>query len=538
MNYISKIINDIPVKYFYVLIILLIFPALLINLDLLTMTEDESIRALVALEMKYSGNLIVPTLNNTFYYSKPPFYNWMLLLFYNIFQDTSSWTLRLVTVISLLLFAYIIFVINKKFIKKELALLIALVYVTSGRIMFWDSMIAYIDIPYSLITFVQIMLIYILHKSKNYWLLFVLSYLLMAIGFLMKGYTSPVFQGISLLVFFVWRKEFKKLFSIQHLAGITISIFIIGSYYFLYNQYNDITNTFVPLLDQSLRRTAVHESIDYISTIKHLFTYPFENIYHFLPWTLLVVLLFNKSVIKQIISNDFVAFNALMFLTNIVVYWVSVEVYPRYILMLTPMIFTVLIYVYDYNKTNKTHNYKVLNLIFSIIFVLISLSSFSYYFLEEIQAIDNYVAKTIFLNIAFLILTILFLFRKKQKLILMVLLVLVVRIGFDWFILPTRDRNKPDFDNQAIRIGNKYKNENIFLYKSSKVDYTASYYIARERGKKTTREFNRFEPSSYYYFDTSRYKLNLEDFNIVDEFMIREFDRTIFVVKPNKIIVE
>ena len=64
----SKLINNIPIKFLYLLAILIIFPALLINMGLLTLNEDEAIRALVALEMKYSGNLIVPTLNNTYYY--------------------------------------------------------------------------------------------------------------------------------------------------------------------------------------------------------------------------------------------------------------------------------------------------------------------------------------------------------------------------------------------------------------------------------------------------------------------------------------
>jgi len=529
---IKSIINNIPVKYFYILAILLIFPALLINLDLLTLNEDEAIRSLVALEMKYSGNLIVPTLNGTYYYFKPPLFNWIVLFFYNIFNDTSPWTARFVTIVNLLAFTYTIYLINKKFLTKTQAIIIALVYITCGRIIFWDSMLAYIDISYSWVTYVEIMLIFIFYTKKKYWQLFIFSYLLMAIGFMMKGYTSIAFQGLSLVAFFIWKKDFKRLFSLPNFAGLGLFLLIVGGYYIIYDQYNPIENTFSPLLDQSVRRTAIHKTIDRWQTIKHLFTYPFDNVYHFLPWSLLVVLFFSKKNIKRIFENDFVAFNAVMFLANITVYWVSVEVYPRYILMLAPMIFTVYIYVYDINFKEKTLVYKIVNFLFILLFAAIFVFSFFPYFIEKAWLNSNYIPKTIFLNISVLLLAIIYLIRKKNKLIIMVLLIMVVRIGYDWFVIPGRRSHDPGFDKQAISIGNKYKYKSIYLYKKSKVDYTASYYIARQRGKITTREFENFTPDNYYFFDTSRYVLDTQEFKIVDEFIVREFDRTLYVVKP------
>ena len=48
---------------------ILALPALLIHLPLNPFLEDEAIRATVALEMQYSGNYIVPTINGDFYYA-------------------------------------------------------------------------------------------------------------------------------------------------------------------------------------------------------------------------------------------------------------------------------------------------------------------------------------------------------------------------------------------------------------------------------------------------------------------------------------
>lgn len=535
----NNIINKIPNKYFYLAAVLLILPAFLINLGLLTLNEDEAIRALVALEMKYSGNLIVPTLNGTYYYFKPPLYNWIILFFYNLFSDTSPWTARFVTVVNLIAFSISIYWINKKFLNKKQAFLIALLFLTCGRIIYWDSMLAYIDISYSWITYLEIISIYIFYKKKNYWQLFIVSYLLMSIGFMMKGYTSIAFQGLSLVAFFIWKKDFKRLFSLPNFVGLTIFMVLIGGYYLTYHQYNDIQNTFTPLLDQSVRRTAVHQSIDYWQTIKHLFTYPFDNVYHFLPWSLMIIYLFSKKNLKRILDNEYITFNAIMFLANISIYWISVEVYPRYILMLAPIFFTVFLYLHDINFHEKSLHSRVLTVLFLILFIGIFIFSFTPYFDERAQLNNNFALKTIFLNIATLLLGIIFYFKKTNKLIVLILLVLVVRIGYDWFVITGRYNENPDkgYKEQAIRIGEKYKDENIFLYKKSKVDYTSSYYISRQRGKITTREHEKFTPDSYYFFDTSRHKLDTLQFKIVDEFMVREWARTLYVVVPKKEIV-
>ena len=46
--------------WLYLAALVLLAPALLINLGLMTFIDDEGIRSLVALEMKFSGNYITP----------------------------------------------------------------------------------------------------------------------------------------------------------------------------------------------------------------------------------------------------------------------------------------------------------------------------------------------------------------------------------------------------------------------------------------------------------------------------------------------
>ncbi|MDA9333208.1 hypothetical protein N9Q80_03830, partial [Saprospiraceae bacterium] len=91
--------------YIYLsVIIALAIPALLINLGLQTFINDESIRALVALEMGFSDNFIVPTVNGSYYYSKPPMYNWIIYISFMLFGRFDELATRVPTVVCLALF--------------------------------------------------------------------------------------------------------------------------------------------------------------------------------------------------------------------------------------------------------------------------------------------------------------------------------------------------------------------------------------------------------------------------------------------------
>ena len=64
---------------FYLIIGLLLFPALLINIGVLPFIDDEAIRALVSMEMIFSGDYITPTIAGELYFKKPPVFNWLVV---------------------------------------------------------------------------------------------------------------------------------------------------------------------------------------------------------------------------------------------------------------------------------------------------------------------------------------------------------------------------------------------------------------------------------------------------------------------------
>ena len=65
------------------------------SLNTLELRAEEPRRAVVAMEMYYSGDWIVPKIHGWNYYNKPPLFNWVVALHYTLFGTTTEWVVRL-----------------------------------------------------------------------------------------------------------------------------------------------------------------------------------------------------------------------------------------------------------------------------------------------------------------------------------------------------------------------------------------------------------------------------------------------------------
>ncbi len=510
---------NIPNRWFYFLAIALLLPALYINLGLLAFIDDEAIRALVALEMKLSGNFVTPTLNGDFYYNKPPLFNWILLVFFYLTGTISEFTARIPTTLALMGYAATVFYYSKKHFDTKLSFLNAFLLITCGRILFWDSMLALIDITFSWVTFTAFMVVFHTFRKGNFWQLFVLSYLLTATGFLMKGLPSVVFQGTTLLIWFIYQKRFKKLFSLEHIVGGLVFVLTVGGYYLVYHQYNDLREVFATLFSESSKRTVVNYG--WGRTIGHLFTFPFEMTYHFLPWSILVIYLFRRDIKKILLANAFVVYCGVAFLANILVYWSSPEVYPRYLLMLVPLIFTVFLYLHQLHRKENTWQFKALNVLFFIVCVAITLASVAPLFLARTQSAPGLWPVTIGLTIVLTGLTYLYWRQKEQRMLVLVLFLLVFRIGFNWFVLP--DRNGEDYGNvcrqSSITASQNLRDKPLAVYKYTTMEPTNSFYLTNTRGAIIPTKHTNFAPQEYYIINSNEYpEVSYEK---VDSFYVR-----------------
>jgi 4-amino-4-deoxy-L-arabinose transferase-like glycosyltransferase len=517
-------------RLLYGFIALLLLPALLSNLGLLAFIDDESIRALVALEMKLSGNYITPTLHGDYYYLKPPLYNWILLIFYSITGVINEFTSRLPTVFFLLLYGGSIYYFSRKHFDQRTAVLNALLFITCGRVLFWDSMLGLIDMCFSWLMFLLFMVIYQQGAKKRYLLLFLLSYLLTALGFLMKGLPAIVFQGITLLTYFIYKKEFKRLFSLPHILGGLLFLVLVCGYYALYHQYNSLENIWYSLFNESAKRTVVNYG--WGQTILHLFTFPFEMIYHFLPWSLMILYFIRRDVLKVIRSNDFVFYSLLVFLANILLYWSSPEVYPRYLLMHAPLIFTAYLFFHNKHEAKRSWQWLFFDRLFYILLFVLFLGSFAPFFLEQTKIVSFRIPKTLALILLFLPLPLLYQKWKKQRLLIFCAALLVFRLGFDWFVLP--DRNANDFGDlarqDALAVGEKHTEKNLYLYHKNYRVIFSGFYMTEKRREILYKKDPEQNPNALYIVDLDNYP-EMRDYPRVDSFRIRMDFKYLYLVK-------
>ena len=129
---------------------------------------------------------------------------------------------RLPGVLSFLGMAGLLFAAVRRYVDGKVALLAALFFLTSADLLFYGTVNSgEIDLLFSFLVMAQVLAIFHFRQRKRWLMLFLVSYVLAAIGFLTKG-PSIIFQLLTLGALFAYHKEWKRLFSWQHLVGLLV----------------------------------------------------------------------------------------------------------------------------------------------------------------------------------------------------------------------------------------------------------------------------------------------------------------------------
>jgi 4-amino-4-deoxy-L-arabinose transferase-like glycosyltransferase len=304
------------------------------RLDFSHLKFEEPRRALVSLEMIRSGNWLQPSIYGLPYFNKPPVYNWVLAVFMKVL-GTADWVIRLPTVLSMLLIGLFNYRFWKPKIGKQASLWSSIFFVTSVNIYFYFSFQGEIDMFYSLIIFLQVLSIFHYYERKAYWHLFLVSYLLTAIGFLTKGVPSIGFQGLTLIGMMLYYRQFKWFFSLQHVVAGLLSVGIMASFFIAYMINGGQTELYLSkIFFEGARRTVNHQqSFSFLSSFASfipLFLYLLS------PWVILSLFGINKSRIIKLRQNKWLTFALIFLLFNLPLYWFSAGTRDRYLYMFLP----------------------------------------------------------------------------------------------------------------------------------------------------------------------------------------------------------
>ena len=510
-------------KWYYILALGLLFPALLVHLGLMVFIDDEAIRSLVAQEMRWSGNYIAPAMHGDAYLNKPPLWNWILAVSFTLHGGASEWAARLPTVISLLGFAVTTYCFSRRYFGSYLASIHALTVITCGRMLFWDSMLALIDVTFSWVVYTQIMLLYHYGKDGRWWQAFAWSYLLTAVAFMLKGLPAIVFQGLSVFAILGWKRAWWQLIRPAHLVSGLGCLALLALYYIPYNQYVDLTEVARRLFVESSKRTPVAHSR--WETVRHILAFPVAMSYHFLPWTLLLVYLFRRGSWKLLKTSDFAAFCLLVFLVNIPVYWLSPNVYPRYLLMLFPLLFASLLWLQQYHAREQSVTYRNLRyLLLGTMTVVAALLPFIP-LIPQTQLVTYAWAKSLLVGGAAGAITYAGWRDRANFLLLLCCFLLLLRLTFDFFVLPARAAD--DERGLAVRataqsVVRTNRGKELSIYRYTLIEPATGYYLTEAYGRVVRRRFDRYPAESVYIGSPLQYgELRIE---ATDSLYLRHLD--------------
>lgn len=453
---------------------------LFIHLGNVPLMSDEGIRGLVALEMQLSGDYLTPTINGELYFNKPPLFNWILLIFFKLTNSHSLFVLRLPTVIATLFFTLTIFLYIRRYFGDRFAILNALLFLSTGKILFSDTNLALIDLTHSWLLYLNFIVIIEFSRQNRPWKMFLVSYGLIALCYLMKGFPALVAQAATLLAFFIARKDLRKLFSVPHLTGIILMLGIIGAYYYFYIRKNPgvLEHMFSILWDQSAQRTVAR--YPWGKTISHLVLFPLKFLYELLPVSLLVIACLRKDFIKKINAHPILFYSFLLLVANSVIYWLSPYWRVRYIFMLFPLAITVMLYFYlPANEQNK-HRVRIANLMLTASAVIGTAAIIMAPFLDS----GPWKAIGLLINFSLaacmILITAGMIKRPALRLVLFVLLLSVSRLTVSILYLPVYSRMQKEYHHReaAIRIGEMMQGKKLYLYGNQHINEDISYYIS------------------------------------------------------------
>ncbi|MFO8128576.1 MAG: glycosyltransferase family 39 protein [Bacteroidales bacterium] len=521
--------------FLYLLAGLLLFPAYFINLGYMPLRFDGAFRGLIALEMILNEDYITPTINGIFYYNKPPLYNWILVLLFKLTGNYSEFMIRLPVVLSVFLMALTVFFLVKKYYNRDFAALNAFVFATGGAVLFGMSSVGMVDFTFAWLIYMSIMLIFHFYNKACFWRLFMVSYALTALAFLIKGLPAIAFQGITLMVFFMYRKDVKRLFSHQHLAGIVTLLAILGSYYLVYYLNNPAH------LGEAMRRLFIESSIKSAAAygigdvLLHLGVFPFKTLYNLLPWTILGVFLIRRDLYRQLNREPLVRYSFWILIFNSIPYWISPGYQVKYLIPLFPLIFFLCLYFYRNFRTENPPLRRFVEYFFAGITLLFWISTVIVPLHPGLRAVEGAMYTSAILFLVFGGLFFLYLRMKSLRMQWFVVILLVARIGFNIILQPYYSDNLKEttFKERAITAGKITGDESLYL--CTPINEDVSYYITRERMAVLPRIFTgAYAEDVFYIFDEGQVEeldAKGKEYKVFHKFFAEYQDKTLYLVK-------
>lgn len=481
----------------HILTTLLALLSLFLNLGVQPVYLEEPRRATIAMEMEENGNFIVPTQFGEFYYKKPPVFNWVVWASARVTGGYTAWALRLPTVLSIIFTSLLLFALGRRYVNPEFGWLSALLFPISGGLYFYFSLLGEIDLFYSFVTFAGFAALFHFQQQGRYGLMFLATYALAAVGTLTKGLPSVLFLGLSVLAWLWWEGEWKRLLSLAHLAGILIYGALVGGYLLAYHQYNDIGNYLRMMVEESGDRTVAESGL--LRLLEHLLTFPLDTVKDLLPGGLVLLFAIRRDLRSLLLRNKLLTFAALMFLVNVLPYWLSPGARQRYIYMLYPFLLMIGLYAWQHREEVKAWRFRAFRALSGVLIGGLALGSLALPFVPGLDFLDYRWLLALSGFLAGVALFYFYLRHPQQALLFLILATVAGRLLFGLTVLPQRAHASGAQKDREVAqaVSDIVGDAPLYLYQDTRISFTAIFYLNQIRGKTLLRN-DELEAGSYY----------------------------------------
>lgn len=359
-----KVTKDKTIYKLSFLTVLLYTISLFYNLEVPPLFSEEPRRALVALEMLLNENYIVTTLLDETFYDHPPLWNIVLAGSFKLF-GFNTFAMRFPSALSLLLTGILLYIMGKKYMGLKFGILSALYYLIAVDLYFYFSITAETDIFYSLLVVLIFFSIFHFYQKKQFYALFGWAYFFTLLAFLTKGFASFAFVGLTLFAYFIYKKDFKRLFTFPHIFFGLLAVTMVALYFYVYGKYENVNAYISEMWALTGDRTLLNDRLGQL--LKHIFIFPLNFIGVIFPTTLFLLFLWKKGEVQKIKEQPFLVFLTITFFANFAVYLISPGARIRYTYMFFPLIVAVLTYPFYLQLEIHTWRSRIYHTFFQIL---------------------------------------------------------------------------------------------------------------------------------------------------------------------------
>jgi len=425
------------VKDHWVLILLggLALFAMVSALPMTTLRAEEPRRAIVAIEMLWSGNFVVPQIHGWPYYNKPPLFNWILASFFRVFGSTAEWVVRLPSLLAFFSTAYLTFRLAARYIDRQTGVVAGLFLLTFGDLLYYGTLTSgEIDLFFTLVTFLQVSMIFRGFETRRYTGMFVGSWLLAAVGVLTKGLPAIVFQVLTIGMMAVRSGNWRILVGWRHFLGIGLFLGLLAGYFLAYARQADPLPYLMNLIFEASDKSALETGG--LKMAVNAISFPVNLAKALLPWSIFGVYLWSRSRRAALMTNPLLAFAFWFIVVNIPVYWLTDTFKSRYLYPFMPFMAIVLADLFQHRQPVSGTLDKFVQTVLATVVCLVPLVMLALPFLPGFPDFHSAGWKAIGLCLAGGAITWAYFKRADLRIYMVAGALLVARLGYNEFYLP------------------------------------------------------------------------------------------------------